>query len=62
MSSKLITKNRAKRLKEVLNRLVQRIWSKMDVEGQGTTMELKGKPLIHLIQVQKGSYSSSKQG
>jgi hypothetical protein len=34
-----IIKARAKKLKEALNRFVQNIWSKMDLEGLGTFKE-----------------------
>jgi hypothetical protein len=34
-----ITRARAKKLKEALNRLVQNIWSKMDLEELGTSKE-----------------------
>jgi hypothetical protein len=34
-----ITRDRAKKLKEALNELVQNIWSKMDLEGLGTFKE-----------------------
>jgi len=34
-----ITRVRAKKLKEALNELVQNIWSKMDLEGLGTSKE-----------------------
>jgi len=44
---------RAKKLKDALNRLVQNIWSKMDLEELGTSKEHERQPLIHLIQVQK---------
>jgi hypothetical protein len=46
-----ITRARAKKLKEALNRLVQNIWSKMDLEELGTSKEHEGQPLIHLILV-----------
>jgi hypothetical protein len=45
------TRARAKKFKEVLNELVQNIWSKMDLEELGTFREHEGQPLIHLIQV-----------
>ena len=48
-----ITRNRAKKIKEALNRLVQNIWSKMDLEGLATFKEHEGHPLINLIQVQE---------
>jgi hypothetical protein len=40
-------------LKKHLNGLVQKIWSKMDLEGFETFKEHEGQPLIHLIQVQE---------
>jgi len=48
-----ITRARAKKLKEALNRLVQNIWSKMDLEELGTSKDHEGQLLIHLIQVQE---------
>ena len=48
-----ITRKRAKKIKEALNRLVQNIWSKMDLEGLATFKEHEGHPLINLIQVQE---------
>jgi 2'-5' RNA ligase len=48
-----ITRARTKKLKEALNGLVQKIWSKMDLEGFETFKEHEGQPLIHLIQVQE---------
>ena len=47
-----ITRARAKKLKEVLNWLVQNICSKIDLEEFGTSKKHEGQPLIHLIQVQ----------
>jgi hypothetical protein len=41
----------AKKIKEALNRFVQNIWSKMDLEGFGTFKAHEGQPLIHLVQV-----------
>jgi hypothetical protein len=49
----LITRDRTKKLKEALNWLVHNIWSKMDLEGLGTSKEHEGQSLIHLIQVQE---------
>jgi hypothetical protein len=48
-----ITRNRARKIKEALNRLVQNIWSKMDLEGLATFKEHEEHPLINLIQVQE---------
>jgi hypothetical protein len=48
-----ITRDRTKKLKEALNWLVRNIWSKMDLEGLGTSKEHEGQSLIHLIQVQE---------
>jgi len=48
-----ITRARMKKLKEALNGLVQKIWSKMDLEGFETFKEHEGQPLIHLIHVQE---------
>jgi len=44
-----ITRDRAKKLKEALNGLVQNMWSKMDLEGLWTFKEHEGQPIIHLI-------------
>jgi hypothetical protein len=41
----LITRARAKKLKETLNELVQNIWSKIDLEGLGTFKEHEGHNL-----------------
>jgi len=57
-----ITRARANKLKEVLNELVQNIWSKMDLEGLGTFKEHEGRPLIHLIKVQEEPNSSGIRG
>jgi len=46
-----ITRARTKKLKETLNRLVQNIWSKMNLDELETPREYKGQPLTHLIQV-----------
>jgi len=43
----------AKKLKEALNGLVQNIWSKMDLVELERCKKHKGKPLMHLIQVQE---------
>lgn len=40
--NELITRARAKKLKEALNELVQDIWSKMDREEIGTSKEHEG--------------------
>ena len=37
-----ITRDRAKKLKEALNGLVQNIWSKMDLGGLGHLRSIKG--------------------
>jgi len=58
----LITRARAKKLKEALNGLVQNIWSIMDLEGFKTFEEHKGQPLIHLIQVQEEPNSCGTRG
>jgi hypothetical protein len=57
-----IIRARAKKLKEALNGLVQNIWSKMDLEGLRTFKEHEGKPLIHLVQVQKEPNSCGTRG
>jgi len=57
-----ITRARAKKLKEALNRLVQSIWSKMDLEELGTFKEHEGQPLIHLLQVQEEPNSCGTNG
>jgi hypothetical protein len=57
-----ITRVRAKKLKEALNRLVQSIWSKMDLEELETFKEHEGQPLIHLLQVQKEPNSCGTKG
>jgi 2'-5' RNA ligase len=58
----LITRARAKKLKEALNGLVQNIWSKMDLEGLETFKEHEGQPLIHLVQVQEEPNSCGTRG
>jgi hypothetical protein len=57
-----ITRARAKKLKEALNRLVQSIWSKMDLEELETFKEHEGQPLINLLQVQKEPNSCGTKG
>jgi len=57
-----ITRARVKKLKEILNGLVQNIWSKMDQEGLGTFKEQEGQPLIHLVQVQEEPNSCGTRG
>ena len=57
-----ITRDRAKKLKEALNELVQNIWSKLDLEGLGTFMEHEGQPLIHLVLVQEEPNSCGTSG
>jgi hypothetical protein len=52
----------AKKLKEALNGLVQKIWSKMDLERFETFKEHKEQPLIHLIQVQEEPNSCGTRG
>jgi hypothetical protein len=51
----LIPRARAKKLKEALNRLVQNIWSKMDLEEFGIFKEHEGQLLIHHIQEEPNS-------
>lgn len=51
-----ITRGRVKRSKETLNELIQSTWSKIELEGQMTSIELKEQPLIHLFQIQQGSH------
>jgi hypothetical protein len=58
----LITRARAKKLKEALNGLVQNIWSIIDLERLETFKEHKGQPLIHLIQVQEDPNSCGTRG
>jgi 2'-5' RNA ligase len=58
----LITRDRAKKLKEALNELVQNIWSKLDLVGLGKFKEHEGQPLIHLIQVQEEPNSCGTMG
>jgi 2'-5' RNA ligase len=58
----LITRARAKKLKEALNELVQNIWSKLDLVGLGKFKEHERKPLIHLIQVQEEPNSCGTMG
>jgi 2'-5' RNA ligase len=58
----LITRARAKKLKEALNELVQNIWSKLDLVGLGKFKEHEGQPLIHLIQVQEEPNSCGTMG
>jgi len=58
----LITRARAKKLKEALNELVQNIWSKLDLVGLGKFKEHEGQPLIHLIQVQEELNSCGTRG
>jgi hypothetical protein len=58
----LITRARAKKLKEALNELVQNIWSKLDLVGLGKFKEHEGQPLIHLIQVQEEPNSCGTRG
>jgi len=48
-----ITRAQAKKVKEALNRFVQNIWSKMDLEELRTSKKHVGQPLIHVIQVQE---------
>jgi hypothetical protein len=57
-----ITRARAKKIKEVLNGLVQNILRKMDLEGLGTFKEHEGQPLIHLVQVQEEPNSCETRG
>jgi hypothetical protein len=57
-----ITRARAKKLKEVLNWLVQNICSKIDLEEFGTSKKHEGQPLIHLIQVQNDPNSYGTRG
>jgi len=57
-----ITRAMAKKLKEALNGLVQKIWSKMDLERFETFKEHKEQPLIHLIQVQEEPNSCGTRG
>jgi DNA-binding MltR family transcriptional regulator len=58
----LITRARAKKLKEALNELVQNIWSKLDLVGLGKFKEHEGQPLIHLIQIQEELNSCGTRG
>jgi 2'-5' RNA ligase len=58
----LITRARAKKLKEALNELVQNIWSKIDLVGLGKFKEHEGQPLIHLIQIQEEPNSCGTRG
>jgi hypothetical protein len=58
----LITRSRAKKLKEALNELVQKIWSKMDLEELETSKEHEGQPLIDLIKVQEEPNSCGTRG
>jgi hypothetical protein len=58
----LITRARAKKLKEALNELVQNIWSKLDLVGLGKFKEHEGQPLIHLIQIQEEPNSCGTRG
>ena len=57
-----ITRARTKKLKEALNRLVQNIWSKMNLDELETPREHKGQPLTHLIQVQEELNSCVSRG
>jgi 2'-5' RNA ligase len=57
-----ITRDRANKLKEALNGLVQNMWSKMDLEGLWTFKEHEGQPIIHLIQVQEEPNSCGRRG
>jgi hypothetical protein len=57
-----ITRTWAKKLKKALNGLVQNIWVKMDIEEFGVPKELKGMPLIHLIQIQEEPSPSLNKG
>jgi hypothetical protein len=55
---RLITRVRAKQLKEALDGHVQNIWCKIGLERLVTFTEHQGQPLIHLIQVQEEELNS----
>jgi hypothetical protein len=57
-----ITRVRAKKLKEVLNGLVQNIWSKMNLKELGTPRKHEVSPLININQVQEESNSCGSKG
>ena len=56
------TRARANKLKEALTRLVQNVWSKMDLEKLGMPREHEGQPPIHLIKIQKKPNSCRSKG
>jgi hypothetical protein len=62
VSIRPITRTRANKLKEALNGLIQKIWSKMDIEELGRSKRHEGQPLIHLIQVQNEPNSCGTKG
>jgi hypothetical protein len=51
-----------KKLKEALKRLVQNIWSKMDIKELGRSKEHEAQPLMHLTQVQEELNSCGTKG
>jgi hypothetical protein len=57
-----ITRARVKKLQEALNKFVQNIWVKMDLEELGVSKEHEEQPLIHLIQIQEEPNPSSNGG
>jgi hypothetical protein len=57
-----ITRARAKKLKELLNGLVQNKWSKIDPKELGTSKAHEGQPLINLVKVQEEPNSCGTRG
>jgi hypothetical protein len=57
-----ITRVMTKKLKEILNGLVQNILTKMDLEMLGMPREHEGQPLIHLIEIQEEPNSCGSKG